>query len=93
MHLPRIAITMGDPAGIGAETAVKAIASGKPAECCLPVLIGERRAVEDAMSFCGLSLPIREVEGFAGADPACRHTVPGNMGPSWLRPGRPPSST
>ncbi|WP_308752566.1 4-hydroxythreonine-4-phosphate dehydrogenase PdxA [uncultured Anaerotruncus sp.] len=69
MHLPRIAITMGDPAGIGAETAVKAIASGKPAECCLPVLIGERRAVEDAMSFCGLSLPIREVEGFAGADP------------------------
>ena len=40
--LPRIAITMGDPAGIGPEICVKALESEDIPACCKPVVIGNR---------------------------------------------------
>src|SRR6266545_2299024 len=39
--LPRIAITMGDPAGIGPEVVLKAIAEEDIRRVCIPVVIGD----------------------------------------------------
>ena len=40
MSLPRVAITIGDPAGIGPEIAAKAAADPRVLEVCTPVLYG-----------------------------------------------------
>ena len=40
MSLPRVAITIGDPAGIGPEIAAKAAADPRVLELCTPVLYG-----------------------------------------------------
>jgi 4-hydroxythreonine-4-phosphate dehydrogenase len=39
--LPRIAITMGDPAGIGPEICVKAVAHRSVRKECLPIIVGD----------------------------------------------------
>src|SRR5882762_988225 len=39
--LPRIAITMGDPAGIGPEVVLKAVAEDEIRRVCIPVIIGD----------------------------------------------------
>jgi 4-hydroxythreonine-4-phosphate dehydrogenase len=38
---PRIGVTMGDPAGIGPEIVLKAVAEGEVLEACSPVIIGD----------------------------------------------------
>lgn len=40
-RLPRIGITMGDPAGIGPEVVLKAVAEREVVETCVPVIIGD----------------------------------------------------
>ncbi|MDQ6651411.1 MAG: 4-hydroxythreonine-4-phosphate dehydrogenase PdxA, partial [Acidobacteriota bacterium] len=39
--MPRIAITMGDPAGIGPEVVLKAVAEEEIRTACMPVIIGD----------------------------------------------------
>src|SRR5882724_12158606 len=39
--LPHIGITMGDPAGIGPEVVLKAVAEEEIVRCCVPVIIGD----------------------------------------------------
>jgi 4-phospho-D-threonate 3-dehydrogenase / 4-phospho-D-erythronate 3-dehydrogenase len=39
--LPRIAVTMGDPAGIGPEVVLKAVAEEEIRHICIPVIIGD----------------------------------------------------
>src|SRR6266699_1940857 len=39
--LPRIAITMGDPAGIGPEVVLKAVAEEEIQRVCIPIIIGD----------------------------------------------------
>src|SRR3954451_20473126 len=39
--LPRIGITMGDPAGIGPEVVLKAVAEEEIRRICVPVIIGD----------------------------------------------------
>jgi 4-hydroxythreonine-4-phosphate dehydrogenase len=38
---PRIAVTMGDPAGIGPEVVLKAVAEPEVLEACAPVIVGD----------------------------------------------------
>src|SRR5438128_4385896 len=38
---PRIGITMGDPAGIGPEVVLKAVAEEEVREVCQPIIIGD----------------------------------------------------
>ena len=40
-ELPRIGITMGDAAGIGAEISLKALADGEIGQLCVPIIIGD----------------------------------------------------
>jgi 4-hydroxythreonine-4-phosphate dehydrogenase len=53
---PRIAITMGDPAGVGPEVVVKALALPVVTEMCDPVVIGDTARLQLAASICGVAL-------------------------------------
>lgn len=54
---PRIAITMGDPTGVGPECLVKALANLLPRAPFQAVVIGDRRAWERALAITGVDLP------------------------------------
>lgn len=43
MGLPRIAITLGDPAGIGPEVVRKALAAPQVRACCRAIVVGDKR--------------------------------------------------
>jgi 4-hydroxythreonine-4-phosphate dehydrogenase len=43
---PIIALTQGDPAGVGPEVALKAVAQGQPPHDFVPLLVAERAALE-----------------------------------------------
>ncbi|MQL52061.1 4-hydroxythreonine-4-phosphate dehydrogenase PdxA [Desulfofundulus thermobenzoicus] len=64
---PVIGITMGDPAGIGPEIAVKALARKEIYERSLPVIIGDLEAIKEANEFTGLHLTIHEIENVGQA--------------------------
>ena len=51
--LPRIGITMGDPAGIGPEILAKALTSGQLSSFCTPIVIGDARVLEQALQLVG----------------------------------------
>jgi len=53
MTLPKIGITMGDPAGVGPEVIVKALARPEAHAFCRPVVIGDRRRLEKASAITG----------------------------------------
>jgi 4-hydroxythreonine-4-phosphate dehydrogenase len=65
MPLPLIAITMGDPAGVGPEIIVKALARPEPWSWCRPVVIGDARRLEAAVDRTGRSVSIRVVDDVA----------------------------
>lgn len=56
----RLAITMGDPAGVGPEIAVRALSHAGVYEKCIPVVIGDYEALQDAVRFCRLPLQLSE---------------------------------
>ncbi|RJO63052.1 MAG: 4-hydroxythreonine-4-phosphate dehydrogenase PdxA [Myxococcales bacterium] len=51
--LPLIAITMGDPAGIGPEIVVKALARREVHETCIPVVLGDAGVLAKARLVAG----------------------------------------
>lgn len=46
MSLQKVAISMGDPAGIGPEIALKAALDPRVRSLCMPLLVGDKRALE-----------------------------------------------
>ncbi len=64
---PIIGITMGDPAGIGSEIIAKALNHLDVYEKCRPVVIGDKRAMEEAVKIAGVNLPVRGIGGIADA--------------------------
>jgi hypothetical protein len=60
---PRVAITMGDAAGIGPETTVKSLADPRAAEWCIPIVLGDARVLEKAMAAVGMKVPLRKIQG------------------------------
>ena len=69
---PAIAITMGDPCGIGPEVVVKALADPRVYASCRPLVIGNTYAMRQAMEVTGLPLNVNETDDPTGAgrDPA-----------------------
>ena len=59
---PSIAITMGDPCGIGPEVVVKALADHWVYASCRPVVVGNTYAMERAVELTGSTLRINTVE-------------------------------
>jgi 4-hydroxythreonine-4-phosphate dehydrogenase len=68
---PILAITMGDPGGIGPEIIAKALAHADVFDNSRPLVIGERRALEAAIRITGRPLEVRSVEQ---PDEAGEHT-------------------
>jgi 4-hydroxythreonine-4-phosphate dehydrogenase len=54
---PVIAITMGDPAGVGPEICLKALQNPAVRACCRPRVIGARAALAKAAETFGLAMP------------------------------------
>jgi len=59
---------MGDPAGIGPEIVVKALADSNVNEKAKPVVIGNKSILEQAMVFCNLNLEIKVIENVEDGD-------------------------
>lgn len=53
MNRPLLAITLGDPAGVGPEIILKALAQAEVYEQCRPLVIGDRRILEQATAWVG----------------------------------------
>ena len=70
-RLPVLAITLGDPAGVGPEVALAALAKPRRLRC-RPVLIGDPEIVENRARLVGLS-PTIDVRS---ADDLIRGDVP-----------------
>ncbi|HZK86264.1 MAG TPA: 4-hydroxythreonine-4-phosphate dehydrogenase PdxA [Desulfosporosinus sp.] len=59
---PIIGITMGDPAGIGAEVTVKALNNADYYRRSAPLVLGDAERIRQTISFLGLPLKVREIE-------------------------------
>lgn len=59
---PLIGITLGDPAGVGPEIVVKALAKAEIYEVANPVIIGEKKILERALELTGLELKLNPVD-------------------------------
>ena len=57
---PTVAVTMGDPAGVGSEVVVKGFDAAL--EYAWPVVIGDASVVSDAVRVCGSDLTVRPVD-------------------------------
>ncbi|MFM9969901.1 MAG: PdxA family protein [Burkholderiales bacterium] len=82
MALPRIAITLGDPAGIGPEIALKAALDPRVTSVCSPLLVGDHEVLSYHARRCGLNPAIRpsssvaNLDWSAGAIPLLRVALP-----------------
>lgn len=65
--LPVIATMIGDPAGIGPEVCVKALATGEPQRVSRPVLIGNAASLVTACQASGLDLALHVVRSLDDA--------------------------
>lgn len=59
---PILALTIGDPAGIGPEITVKGLTDSEVFGLLRPLVIGDARVVEDVIRGCGLGLQVRRVQ-------------------------------
>ena len=68
-HLPLLAVTLGDPAGIGPEVVLKALAHEELHVRCRPLVLGDRRILERAGAWPGMpALAIEAVDDVNRAD-------------------------
>jgi len=61
-RLKKIAITIGDPAGIGAEVVLKAILSKDVKKICEPVLIGDKTIIEEAINILKIPINLKDID-------------------------------
>ena len=57
---PVVAITMGDPAGVGSEVVVKAFEAAR--EHARPIVVGDASVMADAVDVCGSDLRVHTVD-------------------------------
>jgi 4-hydroxythreonine-4-phosphate dehydrogenase len=75
-HKPLIALTMGDPCGVGPEIIVKALQIPETAGICTPFVIGDRLAMERALAVCASQLKIHGITQPEDARTAPEGTIP-----------------
>lgn len=59
---PRIAITPGDPCGIGPEVVAKALATNEPHKVCKPVVVGSIAAMEQGVEIAKANVRLLRVQ-------------------------------
>lgn len=75
MPLPRMALTLGDVAGIGPEVIVRAWLDPQVHACCLPFVVGEGAVVARAVQLVGAPLTVQTIAEPAAARPS-PHVIP-----------------
>ena len=73
MEKPVIAVTMGDPSGVGPEIVAAALADPAVAAVARPLVLGDRGAMERGIAVAGVQLAVE--------------TLPGTLPPAEPRPG------
>ena len=71
MCLPKIAVTSGDPAGIGPEVCLHLLQNEGIAAQCVPIIFGDKVVLEQAADQCGLPKPQKYIAGLSEADGPC----------------------
>lgn len=61
MTKPIIAITLGDPAGVGPEIVVKALKSKEVYDVCSPLVIGDKGVLEKALEITNTALELNAI--------------------------------
>ena len=74
--LPRIALTLGDVAGIGPEVVVRAWNDPRLQECCRPLVVGHPEVVRRAVRLLGMSFEVHSI-GHSNEVFASGQSVPG----------------
>jgi 4-hydroxythreonine-4-phosphate dehydrogenase len=67
MAAPTVVLTTGDPAGVGPEILVKALAERDWRASMRPLVVGSARVLREAIAACRLDLAVEEVERAADA--------------------------
>lgn len=67
MTRPTIAITMGDPSGIGPEIIMKALAQPQAHAMCAPLVIGDAGRLREAGRIVGAEMPVDSLDDAAAA--------------------------
>lgn len=77
MSKPRIAVTMGDPAGIGPEICLDLLANESILDHCVPIIFGDRPVLERCAEATGKAKPEIYVtrETLADADRPCVYPI------------------
>jgi 4-hydroxythreonine-4-phosphate dehydrogenase len=78
---PLLAVTMGDPCGIGPEIVARACAAAPPAPC---VVVGDLAVMRRAIGQCGLDAPLALID-----DPQQARDVPARCIALWQPPNLP----
>ncbi len=76
---PLLAVTMGDPSGVGPEIIAKALADPETAGICRPIVLGDPAAMERAISITGVRLGMKLVTdewGGSGVSENAVHILP-----------------
>jgi len=68
--MKKVAVTMGDPAGIGPEIIVKAIASPEVGKCCAPIVIGNPFVMDEAVALLKHPLKLKIIRSPKDSKPA-----------------------
>ncbi len=87
---PAVAITMGDPCGIGPEVVVKALADRWVYASCRPLVVGNAYAMQQAANLTGSPLRINQLDDpdSAGLDPSTVDVLDtGNLNPEDITVG------
>ena len=71
MTLPKIAVTMGDPAGVGPEVCLRLLQDEEIARLCTPIVFGSAAVLEQAAVQCCLDKPGKVVARLSEADSPC----------------------
>jgi 4-hydroxythreonine-4-phosphate dehydrogenase len=77
---PVIAVTMGDPTGVGPEIIVKAAAGADLPAFCVPVIVGDIARLRRAAEVCGVSLDFLTVTSPREVRPAAGQLAVLNVG-------------
>lgn len=76
MKKPLIAITMGDPCGVGPEIIVAALSDPAIRAICSPLVLGDQRALQRALAVCTSPLQITVVTSTAEAAALSEAVIP-----------------
>lgn len=71
-RIKKIAITMGDPAGIGPEIIVKALRTTKLRNTCIPIVIGDENVFRKSCALCKVTPRLKIIDSLGNMKPSGR---------------------